>query len=269
MKRPKLLFPNSAAGSPTDLDIKVVSPAEWRTARIALLEKEKELTRRNDALAAERRALPIVEISKDYRFTTLDASGKEISASLSDLFAGRRQLIIYHFMFEPASDAGCVGCSHMGDHLIALEHMHARDTTIVCVSRAPIEKLAAYQKRMGWTFPWYSSYGTDFNYDFHVTMDPAVAPVEYNYRSEAQLKERGLAYNIKGEQPGISCFFKGGANGIGEAGKIYHTYSAYARGLERHDFLGWMDLTKLGRQDKSAKDARKDEYTPDDLKGSA
>jgi predicted dithiol-disulfide oxidoreductase (DUF899 family) len=249
----------------------VVTPSEWRSARLSLLEKEKEHTRINDALAAERRSLPMVEITKDYVFTTLDKSDKEISVGLSELFAGRRQLIIYHFMFDPSWDAGCPSCSLAGDSFNALEHLNSRDTTLVCVSRAPIAKIAAYKKRMGWTFPWVSSYGTDFNYDFHVTLNGDITPVEYNYRNEEQLKERGLIYATKGEQPGYSCFVKGNGKDIGELGKIYHTYSCYARSVEKAvGFFGLLDITLLGRGDKGNTlpvPTRRDEYTPEMLKG--
>jgi predicted dithiol-disulfide oxidoreductase (DUF899 family) len=216
----------------------------------------------------------MVEINKSYTFTTVDDSGKEVKVGLSDLFAGRRQLIIYHFMFDPSWEAGCVGCCLIGDSIHALEHLNSRDTTLVCVSRAPIEKLIAFKKRMGWTFPWVSSYGTDFNYDFHVTQDSAVTPVEYNYRGEAEMEKRGASFAAKGEQPGLSCFIKGDGKDIGEVGKIYHTYSAYARGLERTSgYFGWLDFTLLGRQDAEGSGppakARRDEYTPEQLKGTA
>jgi len=244
---------------------KVCTPSEYLTSRLALLEKEKELTRANDAIAAQRRALPIVEITKSYTFTTSDST----TATLSDLFAHRRQLVIKHFMFDPSWDAGCQSCSMSADFLVALEHLNSRDTTLVVVSRAPIDKINAYKKRLGWTFPWVSSYGSDFNYDFHVTQDPKVAPVEYNFRSEEELKKRGLSYSTTGEQPGISCFIKGG-KGVGDEGKVYHTYSAYARGLENSDVMSMLDLTYLGRQEKGMQpaSARRDEYTEEELRGS-
>lgn len=249
----------------------VVKPSEWQAARVALLEKEKALTRANDAVVADRRALPMVEMTKAYTFTGLDDSGKEISVSFSDLFDGRRQLIMKHFMFAPEWDAGCPSCSLGADNIVALEHLHSRDTTFVSISRAPIQKITAYKERMGWTFPWFSSYGSDFNYDFHVTQDPQVSPVQYNYRSEEELKNKGLSYATTGEQPGMSCFFKGDGKGKGEEGKVYHTYSTFARGMENTDIFGLLDMTLLGRQGDGPAPAtkRKDEFTPEELKGSA
>jgi predicted dithiol-disulfide oxidoreductase (DUF899 family) len=137
------------------------------------------------------------------------------------------------------------------------------------VSLATIAKIEAYKARMGWTFPWVSSNGTDFNYDFHVTQDPSVRPVEYNFRSADELEKRGLKYSMKGEQPGISCFIQGG-KGVGQEGKVYHSYSAYARGLERIDPIAMLDLTFLGRQEKGKQpaDKRRDEYTDEELRGS-
>jgi len=243
---------------------KIATPSEHRSARIALLEKEKNLTRARDALAAERRNLPIVEVTKPYTFTALDASGKETSVTLLDLFGSNRQLIIYHFMFDPAWDAGCSSCSFFADHIPPLDHLASRDTAFLCVSRAPIAKIDAYKKRMGWTFPWVSSHGNDFNFDFHVSQDANIAPVEYNYKNEDEIKAKGLEFQLKGEMPGHSCFVKGG-NGVGEEGKVYHTYSSYARGGD--GLLGtymWLDMTFLGRQDGKATDSlgfqRRDEY---------
>ena len=149
------------------VDARVVSRSEWLVARRDLLAREKEFTRCRDELAARRRSLPLVEIEKPYSFV-----GPAGEVDLLDLFEGRRQLVIYHFMFDPEWDEGCPSCSfnidHIGDHL---EHLHARDTTLVAVSRAPLPKLLAYRGRMGWTIPWYSSFGSDFNYDFHATLD--------------------------------------------------------------------------------------------------
>jgi len=162
----------------------VVSRDEWLVARKELLAKEKELTRRRDALNAERRRLAMVEIEKDYFF-----EGRDGTASLLDLFEGQRQLIVGHFMFNPSWDDGCPSCSAGADEISdgLLEHLHVRDTRLVQVSRAPLEKLERYKARKGWTFPWYSSYGSDFNYDFHVTLDESVAPLEYNYYGERQI----------------------------------------------------------------------------------
>ncbi|HEU4456827.1 MAG TPA: DUF899 domain-containing protein [Longimicrobium sp.] len=214
----------------------VVSRDEWTAARRELLAKEKEATRAGDALNAARRRLPMVEIEKEYAF-----EGPDGRATLPDLFEGRRQLIVYHFMFDPEWDEGCSGCSHVADNIPELAHLHARDTTLVMVSRAPLAKIEAFKARMGWTMPWYSSHGSDFNYDFHATTDESVAPVEYNFRDKGTLEEHGETYHVKGEQPGASVFLRDG-------GRIFHTYSTYGRGLDilltTHHYL---DLTPFGR----------------------
>jgi predicted dithiol-disulfide oxidoreductase (DUF899 family) len=225
---------------------RIVSRAEWLVARKELLAKEKELTRRRDALNAERRKLPMVRIDKVYVFET--PSG---TASLLDLFDGRRQLIVYHFMFDPNDppagksgdpwDEGCPGCSHVADNMPHLAHLHARDTTLILVSRAPLAKIAPFKRRMGWTLPWYSSFGSDFNYDFHATTDEAVAPVEYNYQDRATLERKRETYHLSGEQHGLSVFLR-------EDDRIFHTYSTYGRGV---DMLlctyQYLDLTPFGR----------------------
>jgi predicted dithiol-disulfide oxidoreductase (DUF899 family) len=222
----------------------VVSREEWLLARKGLLAKEKELTRRRDALNAERRRLPMVEITKDYRF-----DGPDGAVSLLDLFEGRRQLIVGHFMFDPSWEDGCPSCTAGADEVSQglLDHLHARDTTLVYVSRAPLDKLERYKARKGWTFPWYSSYGSDFNYDFHVTLDESVAPVEYNYRTPAEHEQAGTAYYVAGAQPieapGSSYFLRDG-------NRVFHTYSAYARGAEMTGgSYYFLDLTALGRQE--------------------
>jgi len=222
----------------------VVSRDEWLIARKELLAEEKELTRRRDALNAERRRLPMVEILKDYVF-----AGPDGEASLLDLFEGRRQLIVGHFMFEPSSEDGCPSCSAGADEISGglLEHLHARDTTLVQVSRAPIEKIERYKARKGWTFPWYSSYSSDFNYDFHVTMDESVAPVEYNYRGAAEHAQAGTSMFVEAEQPfempGTSYFLRDGD-------RVFHTYSNFARGAEMTGgSYYFLDLTALGRQE--------------------
>jgi predicted dithiol-disulfide oxidoreductase (DUF899 family) len=197
----------------------IVSREQWLAARKELLAKEKELTRHRDEVNADRRRLPMVEITKDYAF-----EGTKGKVGLQDLFEGRRQLLIYHFMFDPSWDGGCESCSLLVDNIGHLSHLHARDTSLVLVSRAPLDKLDAYQRRMGWTVPWYSAYGSDFNYDFHVSLDPAVAPVEYNYRDAAEIeKENPDWVGWSGELPGISAFLR-------EGGRTFHTYSSYARG---------------------------------------
>src|SRR5688500_2833933 len=176
----------------------VVSRDEWLDARKALLVKEKELTRQRDELNTERRNLPMVEIDKTYTFEVPEGTD-----SLLDLFEGRRQLMVGHFMFNPEWEDGCPSCSagaaEFSDGL--LEHLQARDTSFTYVSRAPIEKIERYKAKKGWTFRWVSSFGSDFNYDFHVTMDESVAPLVYNYRTRAEHEAAGTGYYVEGEQP--------------------------------------------------------------------
>jgi predicted dithiol-disulfide oxidoreductase (DUF899 family) len=217
----------------------VVSRDQWLAARRDFLVKEKEFTRARDALSAQRRALPMVRIEKDYLF-----EGAEGTLRLLDLFEDRRQLIVYHFMFDPSWDEGCPMCSFLTDNIPNLAHLRdARDTSLVLVSRAPLVKITPFKQRMGWTFPWYSSFGSDFNYDFHVTLDEAVAPVEYNYRDNAELEQAGMTSLPSGEQPGLSVFLRDGNS-------IFHTYSTYARGVDLLDgTYNYLDLTPLGRQE--------------------
>jgi predicted dithiol-disulfide oxidoreductase (DUF899 family) len=195
----------------------IVSREEWRAAREELLVKEKAATRARDALNAERRGLPMVEVGKEYVF-----EGGDGKAGLYDLFEGRRQLVVYHFMFAPEWEAGCRGCSAFLDQIGHLAHLHARDTSFAAVSRAPYTRLLPFKARMGWTLPWYSSYGEDFNQDFEVTLE-----------RDGELVER----------PGLSCFLR-------DRDRVFHTYSTYERGL---DGLGsatsLLDLTALGRQE--------------------
>jgi predicted dithiol-disulfide oxidoreductase (DUF899 family) len=222
----------------------IVSRDEWLDARKALLAKEKELTRARDALNAERRRLPMVEITKDYVFT-----GPDGEASLLDLFGEHLQLILGHMMFDPSWEDGCPSCSAGADEVSRglIEHLHTRDTELVYVSRAPIEKLERWKARKGWFFPWYSSYGSDFNYDFDVTVDGSVKPAVYNYKSKAEHEQAGTGYYFEGEQPieepGTSCFLRVGDD-------VFHTYSTFGRGAE---MMGgsyyWLDLTALGRQE--------------------
>ncbi len=215
----------------------VVTREEWLVARKELLVKEKALTRARDALNADRRRLPMVEVTKAYAF-----AGPDGRAGLVDLFEGRRQLIVDHFMFDPTWDEGCASCSGRVDQYGNLAHLHARDTTMAVVSRAPLAKIARFKARRGWTFPWYSSHGSDFNYDFHVTLDGTVAPVEYNYRDRADWVRAGFA-DLGGELHGTSVFLRDGD-------RVYHTYSTYGRGTEQvggtHYYL---DMTALGRQE--------------------
>ncbi|MEO6528391.1 MAG: DUF899 domain-containing protein [Gemmatimonadaceae bacterium] len=220
-----------------DYDLpRVTSREEWREARLALLAREKELTRARDALSRDLRALPLVAVEKPYQF---DGPGGPLT--LLDMFNGRRQLIVYHFMFFRDKGEGCPGCSHMADYIPHLSHLHARDTSLVFVSRAPVAEIAPFRARMGWSTPWYSSFGSDFNYDFHATTDEAVAPVEYNYRDRKTLEVLGQTYHVEGEQPGASVFLRDGA-------QIYHSYSTYGRGLDQ--MIGthnWLDITPFGR----------------------
>jgi predicted dithiol-disulfide oxidoreductase (DUF899 family) len=217
-------------------DPQVVSRDEWLVARSGLLAKEKEFTRQRDALNAERRRLPMVEIDKTYVF-----EGRDGTASLLDLFEGRSELLTYHFMFDPDWDEGCPSCSFVVDNIGHLAHLHARDTTLVLVSRARIETIEPYRRRMGWTVPWYSSFGSDFNYDFHVTLDEAVAPVEYNYRALPDLGPTWQGWS--GEMHGISAFLRRGD-------RVFHTYSSFARGTDLVvGTYNWLDLTARGRQE--------------------
>jgi predicted dithiol-disulfide oxidoreductase (DUF899 family) len=222
----------------------VVTREQWLGARTALLAEEKALTRLRDKLNADRRRLPMVEIDKAYTF-----AGPGGEASLLDLFEGRRQLILGHFMFEPGAADGCPSCSAGCDEVSQglLDHLHARDTTLAFVARAPLAKLEDYKARKGWTFPWYSSHGSDFNYDFHVTMDRTVAPVQYNYRSAEEHAAAGarvfLDYEQPFEMPGTSIFLRDGE-------RVFHTYSSYARGAEMTGgSYYFLDLTALGRQE--------------------
>jgi predicted dithiol-disulfide oxidoreductase (DUF899 family) len=223
---------------------RIVSRDEWLVARKELLAEEKAMTRARDALNTKRRELPMVKVEKEYVF-----EGPDGKRSLLELFDGRRQLMVGHFMFDPRWDVGCPSCSAGADENSPglLEHLHARDTTFVYVSRAPLAKIEAYKARKGWTFPWYSSHGSDFNYDFHVTMDESVAPLEYNYRTKEEHEQAGTAYYFEGEQPieepGLTCFLRDGDD-------VFHTYSTFGRGAE---MLGgsyyFLDLTALGRQE--------------------
>ena len=201
----------SASGHP------VVSRQEWLGKRIELLEKEKELTRFKDEFSRKLRELPWVRMEKDYVFQSPDGE-----KTLSDLFGGKSQLVIQHFMLGPGWEEGCKSCSYMADHTDGmLPHLAARDVTMLAVSRAPLDEIEAFKKRMGWRFSWVSSYGSDFNFDFHVSFteeEIASGAVEYNYSRQ----EFGST-----EAPGISVFTKD-ANGV-----VYHTYSAFGRGVEQ------------------------------------
>ncbi|MGO9883281.1 MAG: DUF899 domain-containing protein [Solirubrobacteraceae bacterium] len=219
----------------------VVAREQWLAARLELLEQEKELVHARDRVNAERRRLPMVLIEKDYRF-----EGPSGVVGLLDLFDGRSQLIVGHFMFDPSWDEGCPSCTVGADELSRghLEHLHARDTTFAYVSRAPFAKLEEYRRRRGWSFPWYSSHGSDFNYDFKVTIDETVALAQYNYRTRDDYRRLGQEFEMNGEWPGRSCFLRDGD-------RVYHTYSVYARGLETMGGSYYLlDETALGRQEE-------------------
>ena len=212
---------------------RVVSRAEWIEARKTLLAREKDFTRERDALSAARRELPMVKVEK--RYVLEDPMG---SHELVDLFAGKRQLVLYHFMFNPSWEVGCKSCSYVADNFVGASiHLAARDTAFAVVSRAPLAKIDAYKKRMGWTFRWLSSSGSDFNYDFHVSFRPEdveAKRAEYNYAP------RPFPMS---EAPGVSVFLR-------EGGDVFHSYSTYGRGLDL--LIGtynYLDLTPLGRQE--------------------
>jgi predicted dithiol-disulfide oxidoreductase (DUF899 family) len=252
----------------------VVSRDEWLSARLHLLDQEKELTRLSDELAERRQALPWVRIDKDYRFDTDDGS-----ASLADLFRGRSQLLIYHFMFGPDYAAGCPSCSAIADGFDGfVVHLANHDVTLSAVSRAPVAKLQAYKRRMGWTFPWASSLGVDFNFDFNVSLteEQQLNGAEYNYRREKPLTIRGIGDSItkRGEgpvaehaamtgtdvatytreRPGLSAF-------VLEDGVVYHAYSAYSRGLDvLWGMFQWLDRAPKGRNETGIWWRRHDEY---------
>jgi len=254
---------------------KIASRAKWLTARLELLEAEKELTRRSDELARRRQELPWVRIDKEYRFET-----DEGSASLADLFAGRSQLLVYHFMFGPDYTAGCPSCSSIADGFNGIAvHLANHDVMLWAVSRAPLAKLQAYKRRMGWTFPWASSLGSDFNSDFSVGFTEEQqheGGIEYNYRREEPWTVRGIGDSLtKGgeepvaeiaamtgtdvatytrERPGMSAF-------VLEDGVVYHTYSAYARGLDGlWGMYQWLDRAPKGRNETGVWWRRHDEY---------
>ena len=244
---------------------------EWLAARLELLQAEKELTRRSDELARRRQELPWVRIDKAYRFET-----DEGSASLVDLFRGRSQLLVYHFMFGPDYTAGCPHCSAIADGFDGfVVHLANHDVTLAAVSRAPLAKLQAYKARMGWTFPWASSLGSDFNVDFNVWFteeQQRAGDVEYNYRRVGQAMDPApakgpvteLAATVgtdaatyTGERPGMSAF-------VLEDGVVYHAYSAYARGLDGlWGLYQWLDRAPRGRNETGVWMRRHDEYDKD------
>jgi len=242
---------------------------QWLAARLELLEAEKELTRRSDELARRRQELPWVPVEKDYRFETADGPG-----SLADLFGGRSQLLVYHFMFGPDFTGGCPSCSAIADGFNgSIVHLEHHDVAMVAVSRAPITALEAYKRRMGWTFTWASSQDSDFNYDFNTSITEAQqrsGSVDYNYREAytAWLEDVDPASTVAQhaamagtdaatftrEAPGMSAF-------AFESGVVYHTYSAYARGLDGlWGMYQWLDRAPKGRNEPAAWWRRRDEY---------
>ena len=241
---------------------------EWLAARIELLKDEKELTRRSDELARRRQELPWVRLDKTYQFET-----DEGIASIADLFKGRSQLLVYHFMFGPDYTAGCPSCSAIADGFDrSVVHLANHDVTLCAVSRAPLAKLDAYKRRMGWTFPWASSFASDFNFDFNVSVteeQQREGSVEYNYRpnkpfvkpkdgdanpsKHAAMTGTDLATYAR-ERPGMSAFAL-------EDGVVYHTYSAYARGLDGlWGMYQWFDRAPKGRNEAGLWWRRHDEY---------
>jgi len=245
----------------------VVSRDEWLTARLELLNQEKELTRLSDELARRRQTLPWVRIDKTYRFET-----DEGSATLADLFGGRSQLLVYHFMFGPDYEAGCPSCSSIADGFDGFAvHLANHDVMLSAVSRAPLAKLKAYKRRMGWTFPWASSLGSDFNFDFNVSITETQqreGGAEYNYQRGHVLDAKEVpapvsefaascgtdAASYRRDRPGMSAF-------VQENGVVYHTYSTYARGLDGlWGMYQWLDRAPRGRNESSPWWRRHDEY---------
>lgn len=219
----------------------VVSREQWVEARRRFLEEEKRFTRQRDALSSRRRELPMVEVEEEYVF-----EGEQGRLSLADLFAGRHQLVVYHAMWLYDQDRPCPSCSAFLDQVGDLAHLYERDTSFVAVSRGSLDRMRLFRERLGWEFPWVSSRESSFNYDYHVTFDESVAPIEYNYRSRADLERDGLPIG-EWEQPfdlhGLSVFLRDGD-------RVFHTYSSYGRGVDNLGFISdFLDLTPLGRQE--------------------
>jgi predicted dithiol-disulfide oxidoreductase (DUF899 family) len=228
---------------------RIVSADEWLAERKSLLAAEEQAAELLTQVRDRRRALPAVLVEKEYLF-----DGPDGRVSLPDMFEGRLQLIVQHFMFDPAWDQGCPVCSYQADNVGDLAHLHARNTTFVAVSRAPIDKIEEFRRRMGWPFPWYSSLGSDFNYDFHVTHDEDVAPIVWNFKTKQELIDLGQAWATRsGEQGGVSVFYRDGNS-------VLHTYS----GFTVADLLcatdQYLDLTPLGRQDETVELLHHDRY---------
>jgi predicted dithiol-disulfide oxidoreductase (DUF899 family) len=230
----------------------IVSPQDWIAARKQLLAEEKQLLQRQDALNTARRRLPMVAIVKDYRF-----EGPWGELGLRDLFQGRRQLVLQHFMFGPDWENGCSGCTASVDEVSPglLAHLNSRETSFALVSRAPIEKLEAYKAKRGWQLDWYSSLGSDFNYDFQVTHDESVAPIEYNFRTAQELIDRGEPWAARpGEQGGVSVFFRDGDTVL----RTWSGYGPVSYLFCETDIL--LDSTPLGRQDETVDLVHHDKY---------
>ncbi|MGZ6545619.1 MAG: DUF899 domain-containing protein [Actinomycetota bacterium] len=228
-------------GGGTVPDHRVVSREEWLSARTAFLAKEKEFTRLRDELSHQRRALPWVLVDDRYRFDT-----PEGERTLAELFDGRRQLAIYHFMFSPEWDEGCPHCSFWADNFDGIDvHLHHRDVTFLAVSRAPLAKIERFKERMGWSFPWVSSFGSDFNFDYHVSFIPeerANGTAFYNYAE----MDPGPA-----DREGVSAFIKD------DAGSVFHTYSCYARGIDiLNGAYNFLDLMPMGRDEDALSDSQ-------------
>jgi predicted dithiol-disulfide oxidoreductase (DUF899 family) len=252
---------------------------EWLAARLELLQAEKELTRRGDELARQRQALPWVPVDQDYQFDT-----DEGRASLADLFRGRSQLLVYHFMFGPDYTAGCPSCSSIADGFNGVAvHLDNHDVSLYAVSRAPVAKLQAYKERMGWTFPWASSVGSNFNFDFSVSfteLEQRSGGIEYNYRREGPMAEAVMQRTLEEwkklgseapvgqiaasagtdvatflrERPGVSAFAL-------RDGEVYHTYSTFARGLDGlWNMYQWLDRAPLGRNERGVWLRHRDKY---------
>lgn len=234
---------------------RVASRAEWLQARLALLEREKAHTRERDLINTARRELPMVRIEQDYVFDSPDGP-----KTLLELFAGRQQLLVYHFMWHWEKgrplDEPCRGCAGWADQLSrgVFNELRARNTTLALISRAPLGKILPFSERMGWKLPWVSSHGNSFNYDFNVTLDASVTPLSYNYRTPEEHEKAGTAYYLQNpdqpfDLPGMSCFLRKG-------NEVYHTYSTYGRGGESTGgSYYFLDLTALGRQEDWEKPA--------------
>jgi predicted dithiol-disulfide oxidoreductase (DUF899 family) len=232
--------------------LRIVSADEWLAERKKLLAAEEQALSALAIVRERRRELPAVRVEKEYVF-----DGPAGPVSLLDIFEGRRQLIIQHFMFDPGWDQGCPVCSYQADNVGDLAHLHARNTTFAAVSRAPIGKIEQFRQRMGWSFPWYSSLGGDFNYDFHVTHDESVAPIQWNFRTKQELIDRGQAWAARpGEQGGVSIFYRDGDT-------ILHTYTGYTVAELLCATDQYLDLTPLGRQDENVELRHHDRYAGD------